>query len=223
MGLAHAALLRAASGEAGEEPGVVRLAASEIAGIEILPELLSTFSARNRGITIELALSNRVSDLLRREADIAVRMARPNQSSLIARRAGLSAIGLYAHRDYVELCGLPGSLDDMAGHRLIGFDKDDHSFRSVGQAPRHLSREHFGFRADSDIAQLAALRAGIGIGGCQRIIAARDPDLVPVLEREVELALEVWVVMHESLKHTRRIRLLFNHLSEGLRQLLRGP
>ena len=88
--------------------------------------------------------------------------------------------------------------------------------RAFESAKLPLRREFFAFRSDSDLAQLAAIRAGYGIGGVQYGIARRDPDLVPVLTAEFSFDLEVWVVMHEDLKASRRMRLMFDHLVEGL-------
>ena len=166
-------------------------------------------------MAIELALTNRNEDLSRRDADIAVRMVRPTQSALVARRVGETRIGLYAHRDYIARFGTPTSLAEFAEHRLIGFDRDDRAFRSVDALAGLLSRESFGFRCDSDLAQLAALRAGVGIGGCQDNIARRTPELTPVLASEIAFTLEIWLVMHEDMKATPRVRSLFEHLAAG--------
>lgn len=216
MAAASEALRRAASGEASEERGTVRLTASEIMGAEVLPAMLARFRARHPGIAIELALTNRSEDLLRREADLALRMARPRQQALVARRIGSVGIGLYAHRRYVEAQGLPRSLDELAQHALIGFDRDDSSWRSVGDTGLAMTRARFAFRSDSDLAQLAALRAGFGIGGCQHRIARRERDLVPVLPRAVRFRLDMWLALHEDLRASRRVRLLFDHLAEEL-------
>ena len=88
MAAASAALARAAAGEASATRGVVRVTASEIIGCEVLPAIFATFRAKNPGVAIELALTNRNEDLSRRDADIAVRMVRPTQSALVARRIG---------------------------------------------------------------------------------------------------------------------------------------
>ena len=80
-----------------------------------------------------------------------------------------------------------------------------------------ITREQFGFRCDSDLAQFAALRAGVGVGGAQHALAMQRPELIPVLQNEVQLSLEVWLAMHENLKATRRVRQLFEHLAEGLK------
>jgi len=222
MAMASDALRRAASGEAATDRGTVRLTASEIMGCEVLPPLLASFRRAHPGIELELSLSNRNQDLLRRDADLAVRMNRPTQKALVTRRIGKTGIGLYAHRDYLAAFGTPRSTADLAGHCLIGFDKDDRSFRSVGPSPTPIRREQFGFRCDSDPAQFAALRAGIGIGGCQHLLAAHWPELIPVLPDEIQFALEIWLAMHENLKGTRRVRLLFDHLADGLKGFVRG-
>jgi DNA-binding transcriptional LysR family regulator len=222
MAAASAALLRAASGEAAAERGVVRLTASEIIGCEVLPEILGPFRHAHPTIDLELVLSNRPEDLLQRDADIAVRMMRPTQSQLVTKKIGTVGLGLYAHRTYVAANGLPQSPEDLAQHCLIGFDRDDHSFRSVGRQALEVTRQTFGFRCDSDLAQLAALRAGVGIGGCQENIAREDPDLIRVLPNALRFELEIWLAMHEDLRATRRIRLLFDHLAEGLARYLRG-
>jgi DNA-binding transcriptional LysR family regulator len=222
MATAAAALGRAASGEAAADRGAVRVTASDVIGCEVLPPILAAFHAAHPGIAIELALSNRSADLARRDADIAVRMVRPTQSGLVARRIGASRIGLYAHRDYLARFGEPRSLVDLANHCVIGFDRDNSSFRGVGDFARTLTRETFGFRCDNDLAQLAALRAGAGVGGCQENIARRMPELVAVLPNAFHYALEVWLVMHEDLKATRRVRLLFDHLAVGLTDYVKG-
>ena len=222
MAAAAAALGRVASGEAAADRGAVRVTASDIIGCEVLPPILAAFHAEHPGIVIELALTNRTEDLARRDADVAVRMVRPTQSGLVARRIGASRIALYAHRDYLARFGEPRSLGDLTSHCMIGFDRDNSSFRSAGDFAHGLTRETFGFRCDNDLAQLAALRAGLGVGGCQENIARRMPELVAVLPNAFHYALEVWLVMHEDLKATRRVRLLFDHLAAGLTNYIKG-
>jgi DNA-binding transcriptional LysR family regulator len=135
---------------------------------------------------------------------------------LHAKFIGKVGIGLYAHETYIAAFGMPASVAALADHCVIGFDQDSHSFRAVGAAAARLGREAFGFRCDSDQAQLAALRAGLGIGGCQTRIAMRDPALIGILPDTMAFELEIWLAMHEDLKSTRRIRLLFDHLSSAL-------
>jgi DNA-binding transcriptional LysR family regulator len=214
--MAHAAeaLLRTASGEAEAVRGVIRLTASEIIGAEVLPPILTDFREQNPQVAIELVLSNRPEDLLRRQADIAVRMVRPTQDALLVRRIGTVALGLFAHRSYLQKHGEPISLSDR-GHAAVGFDRDPSVARAAAELNIPSSRDFFAFRSDSDLAQLAAVRAGFGVGACQLSIARRDPNLVQVLP-ELGFTLEMWVVMHEDLKSSRRMRLMFDHLVSAL-------
>jgi DNA-binding transcriptional LysR family regulator len=216
MASSASALLRSASGALDEPEGSVRVTASEIMGVEVLPPILADFREAHPKIVIELALSNLNQDILRREADIALRMARPTQTALLARKLGMVPVGLFAHRRYLARHGMPQSIDDLRGHAVIGFDADASAVRTFRQSGLPVTRALFAFRSDSDHAQLAALRSGFGIGGCQTRIAARDPDLVAVLPNAFRFALEMWLVMHEDLKGSRRVRLLYDHLAEAL-------
>jgi DNA-binding transcriptional LysR family regulator len=217
MAAAAAALQRASSGGASGQAGTVRLTAGEHVGLEVLPPILAQFAREHPRIELELSLSNRNEDILRRDADIAVRMARPSQKALIARRIGSVRIGLFAHRSYVEAHGLPRTPSDFSHHRLIGFDRDMHVLRTTGDAAARLRREDFAVRTDNIAAQIAMLRAGLGITACQVNVARRDPNLVPVLAKDMSFQREVWLVTHPDLKGVRRIRLLFDHLAQGLK------
>lgn len=208
--------LRVASGAEQDERGTVRLTASHMMGGEVLPELLSRFQALHPMVVIELVLNDKMDDLLKREADIAVRMARPTQKALIARRLGSVDIGLYAHQRYVQRRGLPRTLADMAQHALIGPDKGTVATRLAQQHGVALSREMFSFRCDNDLALLAALRAGLGIGGSQIGIARRDPELLPVLPDQLTFSLDMWLATHGDLRHNKPVMNLFRYLTQGL-------
>jgi len=169
---------------------------------------------------IELSLSNRVEDLLRREADIAVRGARPTQGAVVAKRVGAIRLKLYAHRAYLQRRGVPDRLDAeqlrQHGHAAIGFDRDPQIQRKLEDMGIQINRDLFAFRSDNDLAQLAAIRAGMGIGAIQTGIAARDPNLVNVLDGQFLMEMEGWVAMHEDLKSSLRMRLMFDHLVDRL-------
>ncbi len=218
MESAFAALKRAATldGDIAQPRGTVRISASEVMGTFVLPHLLAKLRARFADITLELVLNNRTDDLLRRDADIAVRMTRPKQDGLVARKLGIVGLGLFAHRDYIGRKGLPVTLDDLARHDIVGFDRDDHSARSVAAGTLPISREIFSFRVDSDVAQVMAVRAGLGIGMLQKAMAKADPDLVPVLHEHVSLDLECWLVVHQDQKDASAIRVMFDGLVDEL-------
>jgi len=215
MAAAAGSMLRAASGGASDAAGTVRITASDIVGAEVLPPLLAGFRRAHPGVNIELVLSNRVEDLLRGEADIAVRMVRPSQQALVARQIGDVGLGLYAHRRYLAHSPAPQTLAALrSGHALIGFDQETPFLREL-LTRMPISRGDFALRTDSDLAQLAAIRAGFGIGFIQHGIARRDPDLLPVLP-EIGLAMPMWLVLHEDLRASRRLRLMLDHLANGL-------
>lgn len=215
-----AALLRAASGHGQGVRGTVRISASEVIGVEVLPPILSRLRAKYPDIVVELTLSSRVEDLLRREADIAVRMVRPSQDALIARRIGDIELGLHARRDYLEQHGTPKTWDDLREHAVIGFDTETPFVRSARRTLSAYSRERFALRTDSDIAQLAAIRAGFGIGICQIPLAERDASLVRLMPDALDLKLETWIAMHEDLRDSPRCRATFDALAEGLQEYI---
>ncbi|MET0497702.1 MAG: LysR family transcriptional regulator [Steroidobacteraceae bacterium] len=215
MAAAAASFVRAASG-AQQASGTVRITASEVIGAEVLPAILAKFQWTHRDITIELVLNNKTEDMLRRDADIAIRMVRPVQKALTAKRIGKLVLGFHAHRRYIESRGMPRSPEDLQHHTLIGFDKPTPLVQNLQVFGKPLTRDLFNFRTDNDLAYLAAIRAGVGIGVCQYGIARRDPDLLPVLPGEFSMPLELWVVAHEDQKKTPRIRLLFDHLAAAL-------
>jgi DNA-binding transcriptional LysR family regulator len=170
-----------------------------------------------------LVLTSRVQDLLRREADIAVRMTPPRQETLIARRIGQIELGMYATQQYLARRGAPKTIEDLEKHALIGFDQPNAFIRGVGKSLAKgpsgrtaWTRELFSLRTDNDLAQLALIRCGAGIGMCQVPLARRDTALVRVLPRQVSLALETWITMHEDLRKRPGCRVTFEALVAGL-------
>ena len=195
MAASAAALERTASAPRDAACGVVRVTASEAVGAEILPGVLAPLLAEHPGLEVELVLSNRNEDLLHRAADLAVRMVRPTQAGLIARRVADLRIGLFAHAAYLAARGTPRTVPELAGHVLIGPDRDS--------------------------AQLNAIRAGMGIGAMQAGLAHAAPELRPVLPGSIAFELECWLAMHEDLRSTARMRMVLDHLAAHLPEALR--
>jgi DNA-binding transcriptional LysR family regulator len=212
-----AALERAASSHGTGVRGVVRVTASEVIGVEVLPRIVAQLRERHPDLQVELELSNRMQDLLQRAADIAVRMTRPTQSLLIARRIGHVGLGLHATKEYLKRHGAPETTADLQHHALIGFDQPTAFIRAVGKSLPAFQREAFAMRANSDLAQLALIRSGAGLGVCQVAIAKRD-GLVRVLRRQFSLQLDTWIAMHQDLRHSPRCRVTFDALVAGLQE-----
>jgi DNA-binding transcriptional LysR family regulator len=221
MASAAEALVRAASGGSSEARGTVRVTAPEVIGVEVLPKILTAFHAKYPDVDIELVATNVTENLLQREADIAVRMVAPTQAALYARKLGPVRFGLYAHRDYIARRGMPRSMVELREHTLIGFDRAATSIQALRQFPNLLTREGFALRSDSPVAQIAMARAGFGIGRGADFVARLDPELVPILAGEYCVTVDMWVVMHEDARGTRRMRLMFDHLAASLLKLMR--
>jgi DNA-binding transcriptional LysR family regulator len=210
-----AAMLRAASGQGQGISGSVRVSASEIIGSQVLPAIFAGMRAMHPALEIELVLSNAVENLLRRDADIAVRMVEPVHEALVVKRIGRVTVGLHAHRDYLARAGTPRTLEALQKHSVIGFDRETPAIRAIRARLPGLEAVHFALRTDSDIAHLMAIKAGFGIGLCQTALARQDPNLVRVLP-SVGLQLGVWLAMHENLRSTPRCRAVFDGLAAGL-------
>lgn len=223
MESAAAALQRAAGGGAdGEVSGTVRVTASETIGVEVLAPILAGVRAQHPGLVIELVASNQLQDLLRREADIAVRMTPPEQGQLIARHVGAVELGLHARPDYLDRHGRPASWAELRRHTLIGYDTETPFIRAGAKRLGGLGREDFALRSDSDLALLALLRAGAGIGICQVALARRAPRLERVLAEQFAWPLETWIAMHEDLRQSAPCRAVFDALVAGLQAHVAG-
>jgi DNA-binding transcriptional LysR family regulator len=222
---ASSALLRAASGMGrGEDAriqGTVRITASEVISVEVLPPMLVQLRVSHPGITIELAVSNRIENLLRRDADIAVRMQRPEQDVLVARRIGDIELGFHARRDYLERHGTPRTWEEMGRHALIGIDRETAFTRKLQPLMGGLSAADFALRSDSDLVHLASIRAGLGIGVCQTRLAQRDPELVRVIPDLLTIPLDTWLAMHENLRSNPACAAVYAALGDALAAYVR--
>ncbi len=218
MSAAAEALRRTASGARDEVHGTVRVTASEAIGTFILPPILASFRERYPAIVIELALSNRNANLLRRDVDIALRMARPTQAAVVACQLDRARIGLFAHESYLARHRAPQTVEELSVHPLIGIDRDEWLIAGVAIGKRPLTRADHALRCDSDAAQVMAIAAGFGIGPCHLAIAATMPQLVQILPDTIKFGYDMWVAMHEDLRDTQRVRLLFDHIARQLRR-----
>jgi DNA-binding transcriptional LysR family regulator len=209
------AFVRSVSGATGAARGTVRVACSEVVGVEVIPAMLAQLARAEPEIQIELVVSNRNEDLVRRDVDLAIRMARPTQVGLVARRVGTIDVGLFAAEHYLAAHPAPRTLAALRGHALIGGDRDRSTLDAFGAHGLAVQPRDFVLRTDNQAAQLAAVRAGVGIGPVQLGIARREPALVRVVPKLV-FPLDTWLVIHEDLRAVKRIRRVLDHLFDGL-------
>jgi DNA-binding transcriptional LysR family regulator len=205
----------AAAGRATTLAGTVRLTASEVVSAFLLPPVLAGLRREHPEIQIELVATDQQENLLEREADIALRMARPTQAALVARKVVDLAMGIYAHRDYVAARGLP-SPERITDHDWVGFDRSDYMLRGFQAAGFPVTREFFGFRCDQQAVAWQAVCAGVGLGVGLERVARQSPQLVQVLPEVALPPLPMWITAHRELRGTPRLELVFGALVKAL-------
>ena len=213
-------LARQASGAQADTRGTVRITASQPVTCVLLPPLLVQLRQAHPDVQLELVASNAVSNLLQREADIALRMVRPDQSSLVAKRVGQVAIGTFAHRDYLRRRGTPRVPTDLLAHDLVGNDRNTDILRGFAGMGHPMEREDFVVRTDDLNAYQAAVGAGLGVGFLARYVARQNPDLVPLLPMLAIPPLPMWLAVHREIRSNPRIRRVWDFLATALPQAL---
>jgi DNA-binding transcriptional LysR family regulator len=209
-------LERQLTGAQTEVSGTVRITASQPVACMLLPPVLAKMRLALPDVQVELVASNAVSNLLRREADIAVRMVQPDQATLVARRIGRVDMGIFAHRDYLRRRGAPRQPQELLSHELIGFDKDDSILRGFSEFGFPGTRENFALRTDDLMAYWEAVRAGLGVGFVAQYMARSDRDLVQLLPMLRLPSLPVWLAVHRDIRTSRRIRQVYDFLAQAI-------
>lgn len=210
-------LARTLTGAQAQTLGTVRITASQPVAVQLLPPLLARMRVALPDIQVELVASNQVSNLLRREADIAIRMVRPDQGTLVAKKIGNVGVGAYAHRSYLARRSSLRQPTDLLQHDLIGSDTDKsilQGFQSMGYA---VGPEAFALRTDDLVVQWQAVRAGLGIGFVADYMARSEPDVLRVLPGLLPIpALPMWLAVHREIRTNKRIRAVYDFLAEAL-------
>ncbi|RUZ73856.1 LysR family transcriptional regulator [Mesorhizobium sp. M7A.F.Ca.US.006.01.1.1] len=202
--------------------GTVRIAASEVVAAYVLPEMTMRLGIEEPGIEVEIVASNQVENLLRRDADIAIRMVKPAQNELMARKVCDIELCACAAKSYLDRRGRPLKPADLVDHDLVGFDRGDEIIRGFTQHGIPVTRSSFRFRADNQIVLWEAVRAGNGIGLGQEPLAERDPLIEKVLPDLPLPVLPVWLAMHRDVRTSVRIRRVVDFLHEELKRYSAG-
>jgi DNA-binding transcriptional LysR family regulator len=213
-------IARQVSGADASVAGTVRITASQPVACVLLPPVLARMRLALPDVQVELVSSNQVSNLLRREADIALRMVQPDQASLVAKRIAKITLGAYAHRDYLRRRGTPKQPRDLLAHELIGDDRDGAVARGIVAFGIPVPAQVFALRTDDLMAYLGAVRAGIGIGFIADYVARSDPQLVPLLPMLKIPPLPIWLTVHREIRTSQRIRAVYDFLSHAVPQAL---
>ena len=210
------ALQRTLAGRRAATTGTVRITTSVVAASHLLPPVLAALQQAEPGIAIELVASNQLSNLLRREADIAVRMVRPAQGSLVARKLGEVSVVAAAHSSYLQRAGTPRQPTDLAQHRLIGYVRDDTIERGFAALGMPITRGQFSLRTDDQLAYGQLLVAGAGIGFVGAFSLAHLPGVVPVLPMLKIPPLPCWLAVHREIRGNPVVRRVYDFLAQAL-------
>ncbi len=214
---AAATIERRLSGIDGEMAGIVRIAVTEGLASGWLTPQLSDFQLAHPGILLEVISGDQPLDLGTREADVAIRLVRPEAPQIVVQRMGVMRFALYAAPAYESLFGLPQSIDELFQHCLIDHT-GYHAASSLGPwrdiASRH---EHVVYRTNSSYAYQRAISAGLGIGMHPTYTPKIFPDLLAV-PIELDMQTEIWLISHEETNQGVRTRAVIEHIRELFRR-----
>lgn len=215
MDIAAQTFNRMASAETEVSRGTIRMTSSDLLGVEVLPGILRRFHYDHPDLNLQLSIHDQMEDLARQQSDIAVRLARPSEAGIVVRRTGALRVGLYASAECLAHYGEPASLAAVRHAPLIGPDRRCADLRRLVELGLCSADQRFAIATDNHLAQLAAIRAGLGFGLCPANIAERY-QLIPVIPEHFGFELDVWIAMHSDLRRIKRISRAFEALGDAL-------
>lgn len=222
MGDAASRVSLLASGHSQEIAGQIRITASEVYSAFLLPPVIARLRHSQPRLDVEVVATNEIRDLRRREADIAIRNARPTDPTLIARRIATDTAHLYAAPGYLARIGPPETPADLSGADFIGFDRTEMMPKALAQLGLDLTLANFSLVTANHLVQLALARQGCGIAIFPAHVGDAAAGLVRVLPALPAIELPVWLVAHRDLATSRRVRLVYDTLAEALPGLISG-
>jgi len=205
---------RQISGLSDELQGDIRISVNEIVGIYLLPPALTSFREKHPKVHIEIEITNQTTSLNKRDADIALRMYRPKQPDLIARRLPDLPLGFFASKNYIEQHGAPQNFDEFKQHTIIGFDRGVEFIQAAKNMGQVLSIHDFELRTDALPMQINLARFDGGIVGTHIGLAKQYPELEQIMGWLPLPALEFWIVCHADTAYNARIRELTKFLGQ---------
>jgi DNA-binding transcriptional LysR family regulator len=209
------ALDREITGRDQQLSGVVRVTASETFSYAVLPPLLAQFQALHPRIRVVLSIDNRVIDLSRREADVALRVRRPLDADLFGRKLTDVAWAFFAARAGVPALRRDGRSYNFSRHQVIGWDEPARMI-AAEWILANVPAERIGYRSNSLVNQLLAAKAGLGIALLPCYLGDRDPGVRRVSGVLPDLTSELWIVTHQDLKNTARIRAFLTVIGDAV-------
>lgn len=209
-----------AAGDGEALSGTVRITASVAVALYHLPEIVAALRTEEPQIAIELVPSDETENLHYREADIAIRMYRPQQLDLVTLHVGDLSLGVFATRDYLARRGVPTNMEELQHHDVVGMDKSPRILEGFRAAGSEVDRDFFKTRCDESATYWALVCAGCGIGFAQRAVARKSPELVEIPLDLGLPKLPVWLTAHAAIRQVPRVRRVWSRLEAGLRALV---
>ncbi|MFQ1702488.1 LysR family transcriptional regulator [Loktanella agnita] len=216
MGAAADRLALAAMGQSQSVEGTVRITASDMFSALWLPAVVSRCRVLAPRLHIDVIAVNDIRDLMRREADIAVRHVRPDQPDLVARLIREAQAMLYAAKSYLDARVRPQSLADLAQHDFISFGNVDRMVSYLNTIDIPVTAQNFRVNSENGLVAWAMARAGLGLCPMDDAVAAMAPEMECVLPQMKPITFPVWLTTHREIHTSPRIRLVFDVLDEIL-------
>ena len=217
MGEAAGRLSNVAFGQNHTMEGPVTISASDAYAGLLLPPIIEKMTEAEPRITVNVVVSNTASDLLRREADIAIRNFRPEEPDLIARKIRDAEARMFASPDYAASLGPIQSKDDFAKARFVGLDRTGQFLGMLQQMGYPISEANVPVHTENFLVMWALVKRGMGIGMIDSVIGDADPGVVRLWEDEPTLGFPIWLVAHRDLHQNRRLRFVWDFLADALR------
>ncbi|NRA20919.1 MAG: LysR family transcriptional regulator [Oceanospirillaceae bacterium] len=206
------AFQRQVVGHSDQLVGDIRISVNEIFGVYMMPRVIAEFQCLHPQVQIEMVITNQTSSLSKRDADLALRMFKPTQPNLVARRLPDLQLGFFAHNRYLKKNGTPQSPKDFISHKIIGFDLGNQFLEGAEKMGWSMTAKHFSVRTDSLIAHLALLRAAAGIVSTHVGLIRNEPEITQIMHDIKIPDLELWVVCHQDVQFNRRIKTFMDFL-----------
>lgn len=221
MGEAATRVSLAASGQSQEIAGRVTISASEIYSAFLLPPVVAELRDTAPGLEIEIAATNAITDLRRREADIAIRNTEPADPALIGKRIADDTGWFYAAESYIARRGVPKDLDDLAGHEIIAMDAPEQMIGAFANFGITLTRDMLAIRSDNHLVHWEMARQGVAIGIAPEFLGRDTPGMRRLLPGHGPIRYPVWLVAHREVRSSRRIRMVWDVMERHMRARLR--
>ncbi|WP_370981139.1 LysR family transcriptional regulator [Agaribacterium sp. ZY112] len=209
----------AASGQSVGIEGRVCITATEMMAAYYLPSMLRKLRDIAPGIVIEVVASDEVRDLVKREADIAIRHAQPTQADLIARCIGYLKGQVYASKKLLSEVGMPKTIEDLSTQDFVGLEDTETMITGLAERGLELRLEQFRILTSSGNCMLQYVREGLGFGILPMDTDGVFDDLQCVLPDLFNPQIPIWLVSHRELRNSRRIRVVFDLLAQELASL----